>query len=191
MCLTDYAICQASHGCHRRSDVVACRHTVLPFCQFSWTSLALSRGQLSVLLHLQYPLPSQVIPVHPEMQEHKKSSPSISHTPPWWHGLGWQLSRSIAVQRRKWRTDISFNFFFCHVVDEKFTSSDYQSVLSWSTSKVRYAKKVVCKEPASASIGHAMLMRPNKVETAVHGCLTFAWVIWLYACVRWKTHGMV
>ena len=40
----------------------------------------------------------------------------------------------------------------------------------------------------NTSIGHAMLMTPNKAETAVHGCLIPARVIWLCACVRRRPH---
>lgn len=37
---------------------------------------------------------------------------------------------------------------------------------------------------ASASIGHAMLMRTNNAETAVHDCLIPSRVMWLCLCVR-------
>ena len=40
-------------------------------------------------------------------------------------------------------------------------------------------------KPALASIGYAILMKPNKTEIAVHGFLIPALVIWLCACVRW------
>ena len=45
-----------------------------------------------------------------------------------------------------------------------------------------------CRKPASKSIGYAMLMRPNEVETAVHGCLIPARVIFMCACARWLQH---
>ena len=44
--------------------------------------------------------------------------------------------------------------------------------------------KEVKKKSASASVGFAMLMRPNKAETVVHGSL-----IWLCACVRTLSDG--
>ena len=37
----------------------------------------------------------------------------------------------------------------------------------------------------SMSIGHAMPMRPNKAQTAVHRCLTSAQLIWLCICLWW------
>lgn len=40
------------------------------------------------------------------------------------------------------------------------------------------------QKPASASIGHAMLMRTNNAETAVHDCLIPYRVMWLCLCVR-------
>ena len=44
------------------------------------------------------------------------------------------------------------------------------------------------KKNRLVTIGYAMLMRPNKVETAVHGCLIPAQVKWRCACVRWWPH---
>ena len=49
--------------------------------------------------------------------------------------------------------------------------------------RYRLLKKFEKKKPL-VTIGYAMLMRPNKVETAVHGCLIPAQVKWLCACVR-------
>ena len=40
------------------------------------------------------------------------------------------------------------------------------------------------QNPTSESIGYAKLKKSHKAETAVHGCLLPAKVIWLYACVR-------
>lgn len=40
----------------------------------------------------------------------------------------------------------------------------------------------------SMSIGHAMPMRPNKAQTAVHRCLTSAQLIWLCICLWWWPH---
>ena len=40
------------------------------------------------------------------------------------------------------------------------------------------------EKPALASIGYALLMRPNKAEIAVHGFLIPTRVIWCCTCVR-------
>ena len=45
------------------------------------------------------------------------------------------------------------------------------------------------QKPVWANVGHATLMRPIKVETAVYGCLTSAWEICLRVGIRsWPHH---
>ena len=52
------------------------------------------------------------------------------------------------------------------------------------TKKREVSFKRGLQKPASASIGHAMLMRTNNAETAIYDCLIPSRVMWLCLCVR-------
>lgn len=79
------------------------------------------------------------------------------------------------------RTSIAFLSFSFQLI---YYTTIIDSLLQW----VELSHKGVWKKNGSACVGFAMLTRPN--ETAIHGCLIPARLIWLCACVRsWPHHG--
>ena len=71
------------------------------------------------------------------------------------------------------------SFFF---VMHKISKALFVSSLKQKKREVSFKRGL--QKPASASIGHAMLIRTNNAETAVHVCLIPSRVMWLCLCVR-------